>query len=316
MIKTFAQSPSSIVMIRPHHFTVNAETAIDNAFQVRKIPKEELGNLAYQEISESAKILSNHGIKVHMFENKNSRIPDSVFPNNWFSTHPGGHVAVYPMKAPSRRLERRWDILEMLKSKYKVNDVIDYSGLEYDNLFLEGTGSMVLDHLNRIAYAVESDRTNLSVLERFCKDFNYEPMTFSAEDENGVTVYHTNILMCIGTEIALIGLDMITNESRRQEIFDQLKDSGRKVIALSNAQIIRFAGNAIELQGRDKSILVLSNNAYGSLTNEQISIISDSAILVPLEIPTIELSGGSVRCTIADIHLSPRNHPTTNHEEC
>ena len=306
MIKDSAQSPSSIVMIRPHHFTVNAETAIDNAFQVRKIPQEELGNLAYQEITEAAKILSNHGIKVHMFENKNSRIPDSVFPNNWFSTHPGGHVAVYPMKALSRRLERRWDILEMLKSKYQVNDIIDYSGLEHDNLFLEGTGSMVLDHLNRIAYAIESDRTNLNVLERFCKDFKYEPMIFSAKDENGVTVYHTNILMCIGTEIVLIGLDMITNESRRQEIFDQLKNSGRKVIALSNAQIIRFAGNAIELQGKDQNILALSNNAYGSLTNEQISIISDNVILAPLEIPTIELSGGSVRCTIADIHLSQR----------
>ncbi len=131
-------------------------------------------------------------------------------------------------------------------------------------------------------------------------------MIFSAKDENGVTIYHTNILMCIGTEIALIGLDMITNKSRRYEILDRLKNSGRKVIALNNSQIIRFAGNAIELQGKEKNILALSNNAYGSLTNEQISIISDSVILVPLEMPTIELSGGSVRCTIADIHLSLR----------
>ncbi len=306
MIKTSAQSPSSIVMIRPHHFAVNVETAIDNAFQVRKIPQEELGNLAYQEITEAAKILSNHGIKVHMFENKNSRIPDSVFPNNWFSTHPGGHVAVYPMKAPSRRLERRWDILEMLKSKYKVNYIIDYSGLEYDDLFLEGTGSMVLDHSNRIAYAIESNRTNLTVLERFCKNFNYEPMVFSAKDENGTTIYHSDILMSIGTDIALIGLDMITNKTRRQEIFDRLKYSGRKVIILSNDQINNFAGNSIELQGKDKRILALSKKAYSSLTNEQIAIISDSVLLVPLEIPTIELSGGSVRCTIADIHLSPR----------
>ena len=306
MIKTSEQSSSSIVMIRPHNFTVNAETAVDNAFQAKVIPKTEIANLAYQEISKSSEVLSSHGIKVHMFEDKNSQIPDSVFPNNWFSTHSGGRVAVYPMKAPSRRLERRWDILEMLKSKYQVNDIIDYSGLEYDNLFLEGTGSMVLDHVNRIAYAAKSDRTNLIVLERFCKDFNYEPMVFSAKDENGVTVYHTNILMCIGTEIALIGLGMITNKLRRQEILDQLNHAGRKVITLSNAQINRFAGNAIELRGRDKGILALSNNAYGSLTNEQISIISDSVILVPLEIPTIELSGGSVRCTIADIHLSSR----------
>ena len=165
---------------------------------------------------------------------------------------------------------------------------------------------MVLDHLNRIAYAIESERTNLIVLERFCKDFDYEPMIFSAKDENGITIYHTNILMCIGTEIALIGLDMITNKSRRHEILDRIKLSGRKVIALSNTQIIRFARNAFQLQCRDKSILALSNNAYGSLTNEQISIISDNVTLVPLKIPTIELSGGSVRCTIADIHLSPR----------
>ncbi len=241
-----------------------------------------------------------------MFEDKSFNIPDSVFPNNWFSTHRGGHIAVYPMRAPSRRLERKWDILEVLKSKYHVKDIIDYSGLEHDNLFLEGTGSMVLDHLNRIAYAIESERTNLIVLERFCKDFNYKPMVFTAKDENGVTIYHTNILMCIGTKIALIGLDMIINKNRRQEIHDQLEHSGRKVIALSNSQIISFAGNAIELQGKDKNILALSNNAYGSLTNEQISNISDSINLVPLEIPTIELSGGSVRCTIADIHLSPR----------
>ena len=300
------QSVSSIVMIRPHHFTVNLETAVDNAFQLKEIPQKELNNLAYQEISVSAEILSSHGIKIHMFEDKSFKIPDSVFPNNWFSTHPGGHVAVYPMKAPSRRLERRWDILEMLKLNYQVNDIIDYSGLEYDNLFLEGTGSMVLDHLNRIAYVVESERTNLIVLERFCKDFNYEPIIFSAKDENGVTVYHTNILMCIGTEISLIGLDMITNESKRQEVLDRLKHSGRKVISLSNDQIIRFAGNAIELQGKNKRILAISKSAYCSLTNEQIALISNSVILVPLEIPTIELSGGSVRCTIADIHLSPR----------
>ena len=241
-----------------------------------------------------------------MFEDKNFQAPDSVFPGNWFSTHPGGHVAIYPVRFRSRRHERRSDIIEMLKSKYQVNDIIDYSGLEYDNLFLEGTGSMVLDHTNRIAYAIESSRTNLAVIERFCNNFNYEPMVFSAKDENGTTIYHSDILMSIGTEIALIGLDMITNKVRRQEVFDRLKHSGRKVIVLSNDQINNFAGNSIELQGKDKRILALSKKAYRSLNNEQIAIISDSVLPVPLEIPTIELSGGSVRCTIADIHLSPR----------
>ena len=127
MIKTYPQSPSSIVLIRPHHFTVNVETAVDNAFQVKVAPQEKYAKLAYKEISEAAKILSGHGIKIHMFEDKNFQAPDSVFPGNWFSTHPGGHVAIYPVRFSSRRLERRSDILEMLKSKYQVNDIIDYS---------------------------------------------------------------------------------------------------------------------------------------------------------------------------------------------
>lgn len=229
-----------------------------------------------------------------------------MFPNNWFSTHAGGHVAIYPMKAESRRLERRPDIIEMLKSRYRVQDIIEYSGLEPDGLFLEGTGAMVLDHIDRVAYAARSDRTNPIALERFCTHFNFEPMVFDACDEQGLAVYHTNVLMCVATDFAMIGLDMITSERRRAEIVMRLERSGRDVIALTNDQIRRFAGNALELQGRSGRILALSATALAALDSDQVKAIGAFAEPVALDIPTIEKAGGSVRCTLAGVHLTPR----------
>lgn len=305
-MKYSAQSPASVVMIRPHHFSVNPETAQDNAFQKPTLPANDQAALAYAEHSEAVKILESHGIKVHLFEGESPSTPDCVFPNNWFSTHSGGYVAVYPMKAANRRQERRTDILEALKALYRVQEVVDFSGLEVDRLYLEGTGAMVLDHVERIAYAVQSDRTNPIALERFCTRFNYEPMTFPAADPNGLPIYHTNVLMCIASDFVLIGADMITDASRKQEVLERLRDSGRQLIMLSPEQISAFAGNAIELQGPDGRILALSKTAYDALTEDQLDIIGRFAKPVPLRIPTIECAGGSVRCTIAGIHLSPR----------
>ncbi|WP_372740996.1 citrulline utilization hydrolase CtlX [Neptunomonas sp.] len=303
---TSVQAPSAIVMVRPHHFTVNTETAVDNSFQSVSVPDAMHMEHVYSEVSVAALCLADHGVVVHLFEDKGKATPDSVFPNNWFSTHAGGHVAVYPMKSLNRRLERRQDVLQMLKSEYRVQDVIDYSGLEEDMIYLEGTGAMVLDHIDRVAYAVASDRTNPIALERFCTHFNFEPMAFNAVDDNGIAVYHTNVLMCIATEFALVGLDMIADAARKAEIVSRLENSGRDVIALTNKQISSFAGNAIELQGAAGRILALSNTAYDSLTTEQVALMEQSLKLVPLHIPTIELAGGSVRCTIAGIHLTPR----------
>ncbi|CAN7612178.1 MULTISPECIES: citrulline utilization hydrolase CtlX [Rhizobium/Agrobacterium group] len=300
------QAPAAVVMVRPHHFTVNTETAADNRFQATPDSGEDFSAIAHAEITRAAQTLESHGVTVHLFEDEGTQTPDSVFPNNWFSTHAGGHVAIYPMKAESRRRERRHDVIEMLKSRYRVQDIIDYSGLEPDGLFLEGTGAMVLDHIDRVAYAVRSDRTDPIALERFSTHFNFEPMVFDARDEAGVPVYHTNVLMCIGTDYAMIGLDMIADEGRRAEIVARLERSGRRVIALTNAQIRGFAGNALELQGRDGRILALSNTAYASLTAAQRDTIRESAVPVALDIPTVEKAGGSVRCTLAGIHLTPR----------
>ena len=191
------------------------------------------------------------GVTVQLFDDPNGSLPDSVFPNNWFSTHTGGRIALYPMYSPSRRGERRADVVELLKRRYRVQDVIDYSGLEYDNIFLEGTGAMVLDHTNRVAYAARSHRADPLALERFCATFGYEPMMFDAADASGLPIYHTNVMMCIATDFALIGLDMITSPERRAEVADRLTEPGRTIIPLSDAQIHDFAGNAIELRGCD-----------------------------------------------------------------
>ncbi|WP_171132893.1 MULTISPECIES: citrulline utilization hydrolase CtlX [unclassified Ruegeria] len=305
MEKPSIQAPSSVIMIRPHHFSVNTQTG-DNVFQANPPADGDIAQQAYDEATRSAEILRQHGVLVHVFEGEDPRTPDCVFPNNWFSTHAGGHVAVYPMKAPNRRLERRTDVIELLKQEYRVQDIIDYSGLEQDNLFLEGTGAMVIDHADRVAYAVESDRTSPILLERFCTHFNYEPMAFAATDRRGVPVYHSNVLMCIGTDYALIGAEMISDEKRRQEVVDRLAQPGREVIDLSHDQIEAFAGNAIELQGKNGRILALSQTAFDALSDGQKTIIEKSAGLVPLPIPTIEMAGGSVRCTIAGVHLARR----------
>lgn len=300
------QTPSSVIMVRPHHFNINEQTEDDNAFQAKIVITKAHAKLAYQEITEAVKELERHGVHVHLFEGESKLTPDSVFSNNWFSCHSGGHIAIYPMKSEKRRSERRSDIMTMLKSQYRVRDIIDYSGLEADGLFLEGTGSMVLDHIERVAYAVQSNRTSLIALERFCTHFNYEPMVFDAADTKGTSIYHTNVLMSIGTDFALLGTNMISDMIRRDEIVSRLEASGRSIIHLTESQISNFCGNAIELQGKGGRLFALSKTAFDALEQSQISKIEESAMLLPLAMPTIELSGGSVRCTIAGIHLAKR----------
>ncbi|WP_245823111.1 citrulline utilization hydrolase CtlX [Antarctobacter heliothermus] len=295
-------------MIRPHHFTPNAETVRDNHFQSR--PADTSGNriaqTAHDEVTHAAEALRAVGVNVHLFEDTGTATPDSVFPNNWFSTHAGGHVAVYPMYSPNRRAERRQDVLDLLKQHYRVQDIIDYSGLEQDCLFLEGTGAMVIDHLERVAYAARSRRTSEILLERFCTHFNYEPIVFDAVDAGGQPIYHTNVLMCIGTDFALIGLETIPDAARRRDVAERLRRGERDVIDLTYDQIAAFAGNAIELHGHNGPVLALSSRALGALNADQRARLERHVTFLPLDIPTIEMAGGSVRCMIAGLHLSPR----------
>ncbi len=303
------QAPTAVVMVRPHRFSVNAETGLDNAFQASPLEHsvDLIASAAREEFDGCVDALVATGVRVHVFDDFGQfDTPDSVFPNNWFSTHAGGRIAIYPMYAPSRRRERRSDVIELLKSTYRVQEVIDYSGLEYDNLFLEGTGAMVFDHLERVAYVASSHRADPVILERFCTAFGYEPMAFPTADAHGRPIYHTNVLMAIATEYALVCLAAISDDARRAEVAERLADSGRTVLDLDFGQVGDFAGNAIELTGRDGRVLALSARAAAALTPEQRAVIEASAQLLPLSIPTIELAGGSVRCMLAGVHLTPR----------
>jgi hypothetical protein len=300
------QAPSAVVMIRPLHFRSNPDTAVDNAFQTSGPATASVAQEAYQEVTRMAHTLEKAGVTVHLFDDEAGDRPDAVFPNNWFSTHAGGHVAIYPMATPSRQRELRWDVIQLLKTRYRVQDVVDYSGLAQDGIYLEGTGAMVLDHLSRLAYAVRSKRTDVLALERFCAHFHYEPMLFDAADERGQPIYHTNVLMCIGTHFAMGGFDMITDGERRAHVMARLRETGRELIMLSSAQVAEFAGNALELQAGQHLVLALSSRAWRSLRQEQRQCIERYAEPIVLDVPTIELAGGSVRCMLAGIHLSPR----------
>ncbi len=305
-----AQAPNSVVLVRPHHFGPNPQTNTDNAFQTwHRVSGAEadVAKAAYDACTQVGHRLEEAGVDVHIFDDIGTDRPDSVFVNNWFSTHAGGRIAVYPMYAENRRNERRTDIIEFLKKHYRVQEVIDFSGLEQDGIFLEGTGTMVLDHVARIAYTAKSRRADPLVLERFCTQFGYEPVLFDAVDQDGTPIYHTNILMCIGTSIALVGLDAIVEPTRRRDVVDRLQESGRQVIPLTHAQLAEFAGNAIELRRRVGSrLLAMSTRAAASLTPTQVAAIEESCELLPLDVGPIELAGGSVRCMIAGIHLDRR----------
>lgn len=304
-----AQAPSAVVMVRPHRFHPNPDTAHDNAFQAAhtNAAPDDIARQAYTEVTQAAAELEAAGVRVHLFEDLGERhAPDAVFPNNWFSTHAGGHVAVYPMYAASRRRERRSDVLDLLKAQYRVQDVIDYSGLEADGMFLEGTGAMVLDHIGRIAYTAQSNRANPVALERFCTHFNYEPMAFATADAQGRPCYHTNVMLCVATDFSLGGFHLITDAARRDAVRERLRETGRDVVELSAQQIGEFAGNALELAGAQGRLLALSSRAAASLTAAQKAVIERSATLLPLAVPTIELAGGSVRCMLAGVHLARR----------
>ncbi len=248
-----AQAPSAVILVRAERFVPNPATAADNSFQ-SDVPDGQSDDVtsahALAEMDAVAEALRGAGVRVHVFGDGDHSRPDSVFPNNWLSTHAGGNVAVYPMYASNRRHERRADVLEMLKSEYRVQTIVDYSGLEPDGIFLEGTGAMVLDHVSRVAYAAVSHRADTHVLERFCTDFGYEPMAFDAVDSEGVPVYHTNVIACIGTDVAMIALEMIPDETRRAAVRERLSVNGRTVVELTEEQIREFAGNAVELCGR------------------------------------------------------------------
>jgi hypothetical protein len=304
-----AQSTDSVLMIRPARFYPNPETAADNAFQRdANCGLDVLTLVARKEFDAAVQTLRAAGVNVHVFEDTDEpEKPDAVFPNNWMSTHHDGRIALFPMYSALRRRERRQDIVEELRKHYRVTDVIDYSALEDEGCYLEGTGSLVLDHLNKFAYVSLSNRSNPKMIRRFADDFRYEPVTFTSIGSDGQPIYHTNVMMCIGTDFAMVSLEMIPDKAERQQVRARLEKTGKEIVELSADQIANFAGNAIELQNKSgEKLLVLSSRAARALSDEQRERLTRYARLVPLELPTIELGGGSARCMIITIHLPPR----------
>lgn len=304
-IMTNQQAAHAVVMIRPHQFTVNPQTAADNHFQASnsELSACTLAKRAYQEVTDAAQKLSEHGIRVHLFEDISKQTPDSVFPNNWFSTHANGSVGIYPMFAENRRLEVNYQLIEQLKPHYHLNEVIDYSGLADQQQFLEGTGVMVFDHVNRIAYAARSMRINEPLFLQFCQAFDYQPHLFNAVDELQQPIYHTNVMMSVTTDLALVCLDYLHDPVERDKLVAQLTATGKTIIELSPEQIAHYAGNVLEVSGRFGRRLAISNTAYQQLTGQQREQIECAVPMTVVNIPTIELAGGSIRCMLAGIHL-------------
>ncbi len=309
MVSEVAQSAGAVLMVRPHGFHPNPETAADNAFQQTIAPHESaaIARAAEEEFDRAVETLRAVGVTVQVLDDTPAPAkPDAVFPNNWFSTHQDGRVAFYPMHSPTRRRERRPEVVDELRQHYRITEVVDYSLGEKENQFLEGTGSLVLDYANRVAYASLSQRTHPAMVDRFCADFDFKSVKFRSATADGRAVYHTNVIMCIGTDFVLSGLALVADSQERGAVRDALAASGREVIELSAKQISEYAGNALELDNGREKLLVLSARALASLGKEQRAVLERHARLVPLELPTIELAGGSARCMLAAIHLPPR----------
>jgi len=305
------QTTNTLLMIRPVHFRANQDTAVDNYFQNDiDLPQEELLLRAQEEFDTFVKKLREVGVQVIVVDADASvDIPDAHFPNNWISFHENGTVGIYPMKAPSRRLERNEEVLEVLEENgFVISEIIDYSSAEADGVYLEGTGSMILDREHRKAYAALSMRTNEDLFIEFCEDFEYTPIVFTASQElNGEShpIYHTNVMMCVGSQLAIVCLASIKDKKERKTLIKQLKEDHKELIDITTQQMNQFAGNMLELKGRgDQAYLVMSTAAFMSLRPNQIEIIERYCTILHADLSTIETcGGGSARCMMAEVFL-------------
>lgn len=305
------QTSSTILMVRPANFGFNPETAENNFYQQQDgRSSEEIKALAQQEFDSFVALLKDQGVKVLVIEDTEKPIKtDAVFPNNWFSTHPDGKLILYPMYSPNRRLERRKDLIEQLMGLgFKVDEIIDLSFFEQDGQFLEGTGSMVMDHDSKMIYACYSERTHRVPLDYLAKILGYQVIAFEAQQEidgKMSPIYHTNVMMHIGSDLAVVCLESIVKAADRRKVQETLTSAGKKVIPITAKQKFNFAGNMLEV-GNDggEKFTVMSQTAYDSLNVGQIQLIEKYTTIISPQIPTIEkLGGGSARCMIAEIFL-------------
>lgn len=304
------QSTNTVFVVRPARFSFNAETAASNHFQhhMQGLDAATIQAQAFNEFDELVAALRAKGVRVLVFEDTlEPAKPDAVFPNNWLTLHPDGRVLLYPMCAPNRRAERRPDILEALGQQFIVTEVLDLSPHEQQNRFLEGTGSILFNHEHRVAYAALSPRTDAALFRQVAAQLGYRPVAFRACDAQGFAIYHTNVMLCIGSGFAVVCLESIANAAERAAVVGSFIGSGHEIVNISLAQVARFAGNLLALQtSAGTMLLVMSQSAFDALTAPQRQTLEKYAELLPLPIPTIEtIGGGSVRCMLAEVFLPP-----------
>lgn len=305
------QITNTVLMVRPAAFRMNEETAVNNFFQEDiQIKNEEINEKAQTEFDAFVNLLRGKGVNVVVVEDKKEHnTPDSIFPNNWVSFHENGTAVIYPMFAENRRRERRMEIFEQLESQgFKIEEVLDYSGAEEEGVFLEGTGSMILDRINQKAYCSLSARADEDLFIEFCEDMEFTPVIFTAfQDVDGERkpIYHTNVMMCLAEEFSVICLDSIDDPKEKKNVIRHLKEDGKEIIKITESQMHQFAGNMLQVKGeKDKKFLVMSTTAHNSLNQNQINAIEKYCEIISADIKTIETcGGGSTRCMMAEIFL-------------
>ncbi|MCX2720653.1 arginine deiminase-related protein [Poritiphilus sp. M415] len=312
------QITNSILMIRPVNFRMNEQTAVNNYFmEDLSIKNAEINARAQHEFDQFVEVLLSHGVDVTVVDDRvETDTPDSIFPNNWISFHDNGTVVVYPMFAENRRKERREDLLDILEEKgFRIDQVVDYTAAEEDSLFLEGTGSILMDRINQKAYCALSERAHEELLIEFCEDFECTPVIFTAyqtvEGER-LPIYHTNVMMCMGEDFAVICLDSIDDKSEKRNVLNHLKQDGKTIVEISETQMHQFAGNMLQVIGSDaQRLLVMSSSAYNSLTPAQIATLEKyNDKIVHSALDTIETcGGGSARCMMAEVFLPRQSKP-------
>ena len=308
------QITNTILMIRPVSFRMNEQTAVNNYFMEDvDMKNQEINQKAQDEFDAFVSVLKNKGVNVIVVQDtKEPDTPDSVFPNNWISFHANGTVGVYPMFAENRRNERRDDIFEILEQNgFKINDVVDYTSAEEEELFLEGTGSILIDRVNKKAYCALSERADEELFIEFCEDFDFFPVIFTANqsvDGKRLPIYHTNVMMALAETFVVICSDTIDDKKERKNVLEHLKKDGKEVIVITEQQMHQFAGNMLQVLGSDdKRYMVMSSAAYHSLTTKQIAQIENHCAILHSSLHTIETcGGGSARCMMAEVFL-PNN---------
>ena len=309
------QITDTILMVRPVNFRMNEQTAVNNYYQkvLDNITPQTVQQQALQEFDAFVKKLQSVGINVVVIQDtKEPDTPDSIFPNNWISFHESGDVALYPMFAENRRLERREDVLELLENEgFHIENIVDYTSAEEEDIFLEGTGSLLLDRKHGKAYCALSPRADEELFIEFCEDFEFTPVVFTAYqtvDGKRMPIYHTNVIMCLGEDFAVICLDCIDDKAECKNVLKNLKDDGKEVIVITEEQVVQFAGNMLHVKNKEgKRFVVMSNAAYQSLTKEQIQKLEKHGELLYSSLDTIEAcGGGSARCMMAEV-LLPKN---------